>query len=188
MAVVFAMLVVMAAGSASAQCTLGVYADAQGTVSTAAGFRADPVNPDPVHVYVVLFKESLVNAVSFRLVVPGLGVDIFSNTLDYPTLWGPSGDGLNVPGVGNNVGLGECAVGFAGAPVLVADYTFFLPNYAPPRMISVIANPDENPDFPVVSDCAGNLSTCEGTQSLLVEGPVATESKSFGSLKSLYNE
>jgi hypothetical protein len=184
MVVVFAMLVVMAAGSASAQCTLGVYADADGTVSTAQGFR----NGDPFHVYVVLFTEGLVNAVSYNMIVPGLGVDIYNmDNPTTPTLYGPSGTGINIVGGGNNVGLGECAVGFGGLPVLVTDYTFIIPNFALPRSISIVANPDEDPNFPVVSSCAGELYTCEGTNSLLVEGPVAVESTSFSAVKNLYH-
>lgn len=185
MAVVFAMLVVMAAGSASAQCTLGVYADANGTMSTAQGYR----NGDELHMYVVLYTEGLVNAVAYNMIVPGLGVDIFAiDTPENPTLYGPSGTGINIANSGgNNVGIGECAVGFGGLPVLVTDYTFVVPNFAAPRTVSILPNTAADPNFPVVSSCAGELYPCEGTSSLLVEGPVAVESTSFGAVKNLYH-
>jgi hypothetical protein len=180
MAVVFAMLVVMAAGSAVAQCTVGVYADANGTVNVAGGFR----NGDQFHVYVVLFTENVVSAVSYGLDVPGLNTDIFIQELSY----GASGNGINVlTANGNNVGLGECAVGFGGLPVMVTDYTMFMPFWAPPRTLNVVPNPDENSSFPVMADCTGNLSTCDAGQSLVVETPVAVEASSFGAVKGLYN-
>jgi hypothetical protein len=180
MAVAIAMLFVMAAGSAAAQCTIGVYSDAAGTSNVATGMR----NGDPFHVYVVVFDEAALNAVSYGLVVPGLNQDIYLMN----SAWGPTGDGINImTSNGSNVGLGECAPGFYGSPILVADYTLLYPDYALPRTVSVVANPDSDPNLPVVSDCTGVLHTCDFGPTCMVDGPIPAESHSFGEVKALYN-
>ncbi len=119
MMVVVAMLVVMAAGYAAAQCTVGVYADANGTVSSFI-----PTQGTNFHIYVVLFAENAVNAVAYDLDLPGLNTEIFIISQTY----GPSGGRFNVSeATGNNVGLGECAIGFGGLPILVTDYEVQIP-------------------------------------------------------------
>lgn len=179
MAVVFAIAIAMAAGSAGAQCSLGVYADANGSVNA-----LEPVATQPFDVYVVLFAENVVSAVSYALDVPGLGVDVFVQS----KVFGPTGDGFSITTAnGENVALGECAVGFGGAPILVAQYTMVTSETAPSKVLSVVANPDEDPNFPVINDCNSVLSLCEGSVDLQVLEPVATDATSFGAVKSLYN-
>ena len=181
MAVAIAMLFVMAAGSAAAQCTIGVYADAAGTQNVATGYR----NGDTFHVYVVVFDEAALNAVSYGLEVPGLGTEIF---IADDTVYGPTGNGINIlTSNGSNVGLGECAPGFYGHPILVADYSLVYYTYQEGRTISVVANPDSDPNVPVVSDCTGVLHTCDFGPSLFSEHPIPAESHSFGEVKALYN-
>lgn len=181
MAVVFAVVLAMTAGSVAAQtgCSVGAYADTQGTVNL-----FQPVVGTNFDVYVVLFTENLANAVAYTLDVPGLNSDIFQMGVAY----GPTGTGINITTAnGNNVGLGDCAVGFGGLPVVVARYTFLIPfDGAPTRTMAVAGNCDEDCNFPVYSDCLGNLSPCDVGPALQVEGPVATESASFGAVKSLF--
>jgi len=179
MMVVFAMLVVMAAGSASAQCTVGVYADANGTMNT-----FQPTQGQVFHVYVVLFTENALNAVSYAIDIPGLGTDLL---LGGAIGFGPSGNGFNVhEATGENVGLGECAIGFSGLPVVVADYplVFLIPGAA--RNVTVLPNISVDPTFAQVNTCANQLITCDLGPSLMVDAPVANESTSFGAVKSLY--
>lgn len=179
MAVVFAIAIAMTAGSVGAQtCSIGVYADADGTVNV-----YQPRTGESFHVYVVLFVENVVNAVSYDLAVPGLNDEIFIQNLAF----GPQGEGFSITTAnGENVGLGECAVGYNGLPIVVADYTMLMPVASPERTLSILPNPDESSELPVINDCGNVLSTCEIGPSLIVETPVATQATSFGAVKSLY--
>ena len=176
-------LLVFSAGTASAQadpfCTIGVYADADGTLST-----FQPVQGEPFDVYVVMFSESLVNAVALQLFVPGLGNEVVQISEDF----GPGGGGLNIPTSGGfNIGLGECAVGFGGLPIRIARFGFLFPfETIGTRTINLGPNPDEDPEAPVFSDCQGRIYPCNVAQGLFLEGPVDTQSESFGAVKSLY--
>lgn len=180
MAAMIAILIAVVAGPVAAQtCTVGVYADATGSsnlLQPTAGVTFD--------FYVVLFVENLVSAVSYRLVAPGTTTgDLFI----LAGAWGPTGGGLNIAtSNGENVGLGQCAIGFNGFPIVVARYTALASATAAPGTISVAGNADENPLLPVFSTCQGVLNTCDIGPSLTVEGPVATESVSFGAVKDLY--
>jgi hypothetical protein len=79
MAVVFAIALAMTAGPVAAQtCTVGVFADAAATTST-----VEPVEGQNFDVYVIFFGETLVDAVSYSLVAPGLGVDF----IEVGTAW-----------------------------------------------------------------------------------------------------
>jgi hypothetical protein len=61
-----------------------------------------------------------------------------------------------------------------------------IPFPAPARTLSVRGNADEDPDFPVISNCQGVLTPCGMGTDLEVDQPVATEAASFGAVKSLY--
>ena len=142
---------------------------------------------EPFHVYVMIFDEDALNAVSYGLEVPGLGTDIFRAE---DTLYGPSGNGINiVTSNGNNVGLGECAQGFQHAPILVADYSFVYFSYLSSRTISAVPNADSDPGVPVVSDCAVQLHSCALGPTLYLDmcGGFPAESHSFGEVKALYS-
>lgn len=174
---------VLWAGQASAQadpfCTIGVYADDAGTISS-----FQPTQGDPFDVYVVMFAESLVNAVALQLFIPGLGEDVLQLSESY----GPGGGGLNFPTTGGfNIGLGECAVGFFGNPIAVAQFRFLFPfETVGTRTINLGPNPDENPASPVFSDCQGRIYPCNVAQGLFLEGPVSEDQPSFGAVKALY--
>lgn len=178
MAVVIAIALAMIAGPVAAQtCTVGVYADANGSSTL-----VQPVADTTYDFYVVLFTEDLANAVSYQLVAP-------AGTLILGSAFGPTGAGLNIGTAnGENVGLGECAVGFNGLPIVVTRYTALALAGQAPGTISVTGNADENGQFPVYSTCQGVLNVCETGASLTVEGPVATESTSFGAVKNLYHD
>ncbi len=181
MAVVIAIAIAMIAGPVAAQtCTVGVFADANGTSNL-----IQPVEGQTFDFYVVLFVEDVANAVSYRLVAPGTANgDLFILS----TAWGPTGSGINIATAnGENVGLGECAIGFNGLPIVVAKYTALAAVGAAPGTISVTGNADEDPNFPVYNSCQGVKSPCGIGQTLTVEGPVATESTSFGAVKNLYH-
>jgi len=162
--------------SAPAQCVIGVYADTAGT----QGDLPVPGPFVPTGLYVVMHVESTVAGVAYSLNYP-LPVSIT------PVSYGPNGLGLNVPrGGGDNIGLGECALGFNDNPVLVASYSMLIVDSPVPSFpIEIFPNLDEDPLYPVYADCADNLIPCTGTSALYVYG-VGIEGKSMGAVKSLY--
>lgn len=181
MIAVVAILIAMSAGSVMAQCTVGVYGDADATV----GF-VQPIEGQNFDVYVVIFAENLISAASYSLDIPRLNVDLFNLT----TTYGPSAGGFNLLSVnGENVGLGECAIGFNGNPIVIARHEMLmLPLFFDgPRTISVGGNCDEDCNNPVMSSCNGVISVCDSGATLLVDGVIATQSASFGAVKSLFS-
>ncbi len=179
-----ALAVLAMANAAMAQipqsdCNLGVYADMQGTIS-----QLEPTQGQPFTVYVVMYLEGLVNAVAFDLLVPKLNQELFLIGESF----GPGGGGINIasPG-GYNIGLGECAIGFNGLPILVSSHTFLIPGeVASARTISLAPNLDSDPEAPIFSVCTGQIFVCTISNNLLLTAPIATESASFGAVKSLY--
>ena len=189
MAVALALSFALVAASALAQpCMVGLYADADGTKGTMVP-GLDPNNPTlPVakHMYVVAYVEDVMNAMSFNLVNPDP-----ANAFEISALYGPVGTGINVgtPG-GWNVGLGECAVGFGGTPILIVDFEYlFTPGFAGGEFC-LLPNTDQDPItdplVPQYSTCQGELKPCDIGPCLLVEPPIATDSVSFGAIKALY--
>lgn len=185
MAAVFALALALTAGTASAQCVLGVYADEAGTESNLSGQRTG----ENFNFYVVLHVEDLADAVGYSIDIPGQNVDIFVVNRSY----GPDGTGINVESTGgDNVGLGGCYPGFSNVAILVTTYTAFQPNWTPSKVITLGPNPDsggggvDTSTYPVYSNCQGDLVDCTNTTSLTLEQPVATEATSFGAVKSLY--
>lgn len=180
MGLAVAIALAMSAGPVAAQtCTVGAYADANGSSSI--------VTPAPnatFDVYVVLFAESLADAVSYRLVAPGLGTDY----VQVGALYGPDGTGINIDFNGSNVGLGGCFVGYNATPVVVAQYTFFQLNPAASTTEITISGGNENPAAPVFSNCVGGVVVCDAGPALSVDNAVATESSSFGAVKSLFHD
>ncbi len=187
MAVTIAILIAVTVGPVAAQpCTLGVYSDTEGTANVVS-----PVVGETFDIHVVMFLEGLTNAVGYTLTVDG-GVDLFAAGSSF----GPDGGGLNFPNdpndpvfSGQNVGLGACAIGFNGFPILVASYSFVATSPDAATTFGVTGNPRSSSldtTLPVYSDCQGVVHTCDVGPSLTVEAPVDTESESFGAVKSLY--
>ena len=179
MAVVFA-LVALTAGSAAAQglCTLGVYADADGT----SGY-IQPVEAQEFHIYVVMYVEDTVKAVAYSLEIPGLDEEIFNVS----TVYGPSGDGLNFPDAGgNNVGLGECVNGYTGLPTIVADHTMLMLTSQVPREVTVGPNFFLDPVLPTYANCLNELKLCDVGPFLVIDGVIPVNDTSWGAVKSLF--
>ena len=180
-----AFALVFVAGSAVAQpdpfCVMGVYADGEGTQSVYV-----PTQGQEFDIYVVMFAESIVNAAAFQLYIPDLNNQVFLTSETY----GPGGGGINIPNSGGyNIGLGECAVGFSGFPIVISRHTLLMPfETIGPR--SIIAGPNvlADVDSPLFSDCQGQLYPCNTNSTLLLESPIATEAVSFGAVKSLFGE
>jgi hypothetical protein len=175
MAAVFALALALTAGSALAQqCTVGVYADAAGSDNFFT-----PIQGQSFNMYVVLHVEDLVDGVGpYDLDIPGLNVELFQFGQGY----GPSSSGISIndPGGGYNVGLGECAIGFGGLPVLVETRTLFFPFHPQgQRTISIVGDPD-------YSTCPGVVKNCDVGPGLFLDSVVGTTAESWGAVKSLY--
>jgi hypothetical protein len=179
-AVVFAIALAMTATVAIAQtnCSIGAYGDAGGTQNIAS-----PVEGQTFSVFVVLFTEDTAAAAAYSIDIPGLGTEVFTQSISY----GPSGLGLHIPEAGGvSVAFGECAIGFTGLPVVVAEYELFaLAEYAG-GVITVSENTTQGP-VPLYVTCNDIIRTCAEGPSLVVEPVIPTEASSFSSIKSLYN-
>lgn len=178
---VFAFANVASAQVPQSDCLLGVYADAEGTVSV-----LEPTQGVPFTVYVVMFIEGLVNAVAYDLQVPKLNEDIFLAGETY----GPTARGINIFTDGSyNIGLGECAIGFNGFPLLMATHSFIMPiETFGGRSISVGPNKTWDQEAPVFAVCTSEVYRCTINDNLLLTSPVYTDSKSFGAVKNLFRE
>lgn len=175
MAAVLALTVVLAAGSAFAQaCNVGVYADDAGTLNAFL-----PTQGTVFDTYVVIFTEDILDAVGpYTKTGPeGLNTEIFSMGRTY----GPSGSGLNIQNAdGDNIGLGECAVGFGGQPVVVETESYLIPFRSNVmRTIAIQGTPN-------YSTCPGVIKPCDVGSSLVLTGVIANVDESWGAVKSLY--
>ena len=170
-------------------CGIAVYADADGS-----GQFVSAGELVLVEMYVVLFVEDAVKAVSYS-------IDIQTDFMEYfwiSDAYGPEYTGINIasPG-GYNVGLGVCVPGFLQSPVLVARHTIMTLNaykkdsaakspYEIAR-VYVAPNVDENPDFPVYASCDNRIEPCDpGMPLSIMSGGVPVASESIGRIKALY--
>ena len=164
-------------GAAQAQeCLIGVYADPEGTL-----LCLDPPGSG-FSLYVVMSVENTVAAAAYSLTYgPGMFVQArFS---------GPSGTGLVIDEpTGTNVALGECVIGFGGAPVLIDEYQFAMFSGQSGEWVDVGPNTSQNPDYPVYVTCNDLTTECAFDEPLLVSWfcTVPADSRSFGSVKSLF--
>lgn len=155
-----------------------------------------PTEVQAFDVYVVAFTEDVINAAAYQISFP----DLFSPSNPTGTFfvtggaYGPSGNGLEVPpnlNVGDTnetVGLGECAVGFGGLPIVVARYSCLVTGTNPGGQICLGQHDDLFTEVgkAQVNNCTGILKACDLGPCLTVEPPIATESVSFGAVKALY--
>jgi hypothetical protein len=179
---------VITAGSASAQCVVGAYADAAGTISVTA-----PTQFVTFSVYVILRDNTTVEGASYTISFP-TGINVVGRFM------GPNGAGFEfltdidpaIPPLVPQwfetiVGFGECAIGFGGNDILVARYDAVALD---PNLVSVevalTPNASQNPVSVEYATCSGQIVPCDGLQNLLITHVIGTESKSFGAVKSLY--
>jgi hypothetical protein len=167
---------VITAGSASAQCVIGAYADAAGTEVVTAPFENQLFD-----VYVILRDEAAVEGASYKITFPN---GVFATQSWY----GPNEMGFPfLTPNGIIVGFGECAIGFGGYDIQVAHYAAIATDVTiTNEYVTLEANIDENPLQIEYATCGGNIIECLNVQPLLISHVIATESKSFGAVKSLY--
>lgn len=193
MAMGLALSLTLVAGAAFAQpaCSVGVYADPAGT-----GGLFQPTENQFFDVYVVALTEDVINAVAYQISFPDLfdPVGNLSGTFFVTgAMYGPVGNGLevppNLPGDTNEtIGLGECAVGIGGAPIVVAKYSCIVTGTNPGGQICLGQHETLYTELgkAQVNNCSGILRACDLGPCLTVEPPIATESVSFGAVKALY--
>jgi hypothetical protein len=167
---------VITAGSASAQCVMGAYADAAGMESVTAPFENQLFD-----IFVILRDEAAVEGVSYKVTFP---TGVFATQSWY----GPNEAGFPfLTPNGIIVGFGECAIGFGGFDIQVAHYAAIATvNTIMNEYVTLEANIDENPLNVEYATCSGNIIECLNVQPLLISHVIANESKSFGAVKSLY--
>jgi hypothetical protein len=167
---------VITAGSASAQCVVGVYADAAGTISVTA-----PTQFVDFDVFVILRDEAAVEGASYKINFPAT---VFPTNVWY----GPDEGGFEfLTPNGVITGFGQCAIGFGGNDIQVAHYTAIATDGAlVNEEISLGPNIDESLTNVQYATCSGGVVDCGSVQNLLISHVVGTESKSFGAVKSLY--
>jgi len=181
-ALVLVLLVLaMCANSSFAQdCTIGNYADPEGTITD----EIYPIDGQLFSVYVIIFAEDTVAAAAYSLNYPMESCGPYLQ-IRWP---GPSGNGLVIDEpVGTNVALAECVIGFGGRPVLVDEYQFVAFNgwLCPVGPFTIEPNINQNPDFPIYVTCNDIIRECEIGPA--VTGPVSTDARSFSAVKSLYH-
>jgi hypothetical protein len=195
MALGLALSLTLIAGTAFAQtpaCSIGVYADPAGTVGL-----FQPTEVQAFDVYVVAFTESVMNAAAYSISFPDLFAPVGNPTGTFfvqGTSYGPSGLGLEIPPVlpedtNETVGLGECAVGVGGLPIVVAKYTCLVTRDNPGGQICLGQHETLFSELgkAQVNNCfTEEQSACDIGPCLTVEPPIATDSVSFGAVKALY--
>jgi hypothetical protein len=175
---------VITAGSVSAQCVVGVYADAAGTESVTA-----PTQFVPFDIYVILRDQAAVEGMSYKLTMPATVFSVGGDDPLNPAPWfGPNEAGFVFPTPqGVIVGFGECAIGFGGNDIQIAHYLGFATDGSLTNAeVTLEPNRDESLTNVQYATCSGQVVDCGLTQNLLLTHVVGTESKSFGAVKSLY--
>ena len=171
--------------NASAQCTFGVYADAEGTQTSAVAQRnlGSPIYQ--FDVYYVMYVEDFVLGAAWNREVTGAS-SLIGATQDYD----PSSQFLEVTEYGFRMGLGDCQIGFGGNGVYVLKETLILEDdYSDNETyVTVLPNALEDPNSVVYSDCSqeATLHLCDGMGSLTILSIIPAESTSFGAVKALF--
>ena len=141
--------------------------------------HAIPLLFESFDLYVLLYAESTVAGAAYAITWPPYVVAS-------PVGYGPSALGISIHGPsGETVGLGECAVGFGGDPILIAHYQAFVLAWFNATYITLEPNLSEHPLSPVYADCANRILPCTEVVPFLV-GAVSAGAASFGAVKALY--
>lgn len=178
----FALVLALSATAfAQSECIVGVYADEAGTQSSLQPVR-DLGNPlVTIDVYYVIFAEDFVSAVAWNREFVDLDViGTVRDTAPYATFVEERAEGWRL-------GIGECKIGFNGAPIpLMKETIFYNDDYqGGTGLVRVLPNVLEDPTYPIYSDCQTILHPCMAGE-LLIETVVPTDSQSWGSVKALY--
>jgi len=187
MATLIVASLLMPSGATIAQdCTIAAYLDPAGTQSIGT-FLPTPEDP-LISIYIVMFVENSANAVAYKA-----NFEFYNQSWFLQARWqGSSGQGLFIDEdptwAGTNVALGECVLGFGGAPVLVEEYLFaVVGDELSEASVTLSANTNQHPASPVYVTCNSTKQSCEVGPRLLIVNPIPTRSASFGKIKSLYN-
>jgi hypothetical protein len=171
--------------NASAQCTFGVYADAEGTQSSTVAVRDLGSSVFTLDVYYVMYVEDFVSGAAWNREVTG-AFQLLGATQNYD----PLQQFLEVTPDGFRMGLGGCEVGFGGGAVFVLWETLVLQDdySGGTGFVQVTPNPLQDDTQVVYTQCdqEATKQLCDGMGSLFIESIVPTAGRSFGAVKALY--
>lgn len=180
-------ILALASGAAAQDCVLGAYGDAAGTLSL-VGYPPDGSGNLEFTFHVVGFLPDNASGAAYAVSLDGLDL-LGSAVFVTGRSIGPSGDGLYIDEeTGTNVALTECVSGWGGNPVLLESYTVLIIGYtASGGSVSVSANTNQDPQFPVYVTCSGVKKPCQPGPDFYVAEIFPVEETSFSRVKSLYD-
>jgi len=187
--VAFAIALALVATTAAAQlpCTIGAYADEDGTEQVTVAVRDFGETFAQFEVYYVLFTEDFTNAVAWGSEVTGFnGNPTFKTGVDAVPTYGTF---LENRPEGYRLGIGTCKIGFGGVPITLMRETWLIEDDFSPTggagLVRVIPNVLEDPNYPVYNTCQDQILPCEAGE-MLVTRVVPNDSESWGSVKALF--
>jgi len=170
--------------NASAQCTFGVYADAEGTLTSVVAERPLGQPLFTFEVYYLVYVEDYVAGAAWNREVTG------AYSLELSQMHPAPDTFLERTEFGFRYGTGRCQFGFGGRSISIISETMTLFDdfTGGTGLVQVIPNPLEDEFAVTLTNCSVNADKypCEEMGSLLIEGIVPTESSSFGAVKALY--
>lgn len=170
--------------NASAQCTFGVYADAEGTQTSTVAVRELGQSIFSLEVYYVVYVEDFVSGAAWNREVTG-AYSLIGAQQNYD----PTSQFLEVTPAGFRMGLGFCGVGFGGNVSVLWETLILQDDFSGGTgLVQVTPNPLQDPSSVVYTDCSQEATKhlCDGMGSLLIESIIPTASSSFGAVKALY--
>jgi hypothetical protein len=189
----FAMTLALAFGTASAQipmdpnCTIGAYADQEGTIGVVTAVR-DLGNPLATFVFytVLLAPDTFLNAAAWD----------FDVNMNEGQLWFERqqdreifGTFLEDSSTGFRLGIGSIVNG--QVPVTLMCQTIqFIDNFQSSEkgIVSILANSKESSEYATYNSAQNVVTACAGGYSfLIVDGVIANEAESWGKVKALYH-
>ena len=176
LAVTLVLLLSLVLPAAAQDCTIGTYSNPAGLL-----YDSFPTPLELTSFWVLIFAEDTAAAAAYSIEIP-------SNILVQGHVWGPSGDGLVIEEpTGTNVALAECALGFGGLPVVVAEYQYIvLPGFCC-AFITLGPNTSQDPEFPQYVTCTDVKKDCAVGPSLYIGHADPVEETSFSAVKALFN-
>lgn len=171
--------------NASAQCTFGVYADAEGTLTSVVAERELGQPLFQLDVYYVVYVEDYVAGAAWNREISG-AYSLQASIPDYD----PTQQFLEITADGYRFGTGQCQFGFGGRAISVMRETLWLFDdfSGGTGFVQVTPNAIEDATAATLTNCSINADKypCGDMGSLLIEGIVPAEGSSFGAMKALY--
>jgi len=189
----FAMTLALALGTASAQvsvdpnCTIGAYADTEGTIGVVTAVRdlGDPLATFTFYT-VLLAPDTFLNAAAWDFSVNMNDGQLWFEKVQDREIFGTF---LEDSSTGFRLGIGQIVNG--AVPVTLMCQTIqFIDNFqsAEKGIVSILPNSKESSQYPTYNSAQNEIIGCGGgTQELLVDGVISNDAESWGKVKALYH-